>query len=57
MSIKKIDGYDIYLTKILGKGSFGSVYLGKQLTTGDQVAVKVLSKDSSNNKIILVDKD
>jgi serine/threonine protein kinase len=47
MSIKKIDGYDIYLSKTLGKGSFGSVYVGTQLSTGDQVAVKVLSKDSS----------
>jgi hypothetical protein len=47
MSIKKIDGYDIYLTKALGKGSYGSVYVGKQLSTGDQVAVKILSKECS----------
>lgn len=34
MSIKQIEGYSIYMTKILGKGSFGSVYVGKQDATG-----------------------
>lgn len=40
------------MNKILGKGSYGSVYLGKQESTGEQVAVKILSKDSSNRHVI-----
>jgi serine/threonine protein kinase len=55
--IKKIDGYSIYLSKVLGKGSYGSVYVGKQESTSDLVAVKILSKDSSNSKVIIVEKD
>lgn len=45
--VKKIDGYSIYLSKVLGKGSYGSVYVGKQESNGELVAVKILSKDSS----------
>jgi serine/threonine protein kinase len=30
--------------KVLGKGSYGSVYIGKQDSTGEQVAVKILTK-------------
>lgn len=47
MSVKQIEGYTIYMNKVLGKGSYGSVYIGKQDKTGNQVAVKILSKDSS----------
>ena len=47
MAVKQIDGYSIFMGKVLGKGSYGSVYVGKQESTGDQVAVKILSKDSS----------
>jgi len=28
MVVKKVEGYQIFMSKILGKGSFGSVYLG-----------------------------
>ncbi len=49
MSIKQIEGYQIMMTKVLGKGSFGSVYVGKKDDTGEQVAVKILPKDSSMN--------
>jgi serine/threonine protein kinase len=38
--------------KVLGKGNFGSVYLGRQESTGEEVAVKILSKDSSRSMII-----
>lgn len=34
MSVKQIEGYSIFMNKILGKGSYGSVYLGKQDNTG-----------------------
>lgn len=37
------------MNKILGKGSYGSVYVGKQDNTGVEVAVKILSKDSSTS--------
>lgn len=51
MSVKQIEGYSIYMNKILGKGSYGSVYLGKQDNTGVEVAVKILSKDSSTSHL------
>ena len=35
------------MNKILGKGSYGSVYLARQKATGQEVAAKILSKDSS----------
>jgi len=34
MATKQIDGYTIFMTKILGKGSFGSVYVGKKDSNG-----------------------
>ena len=49
MSVKQIEGYSIFMNKILGKGSYGSVYVGKQDNTGVEVAVKILSKDSSTS--------
>lgn len=49
MSVKQIEGYSIFMNKVLGKGSYGSVYLGKQDNTGVEVAVKILSKDSSTS--------
>ena len=41
---KKIDKYIVYLKQCLGKGSFAEVYLGKSITTGETVAVKVIDK-------------
>ncbi len=57
MSVKQIEGYTILMNKVLGKGSYGSVYIGKQDNTGQEVAVKILSKDSSKSFINIVDKD
>ena len=57
MSTKEIEGYYIYMGKILGRGSYGSVYLGRSQTTSESVAVKILSKDSSNPLYTLVDRD
>ena len=33
-SLKQIDGYKIFMNKLIGKGSFGSVYEGVSDTTG-----------------------
>lgn len=30
MTVKQIEGYQIYMSKVLGKGSYGSVYVGKK---------------------------
>lgn len=42
MSVKQIDGYKIYMSEVLGTGSYGSVYVGKCDKNGDKVAIKVL---------------
>lgn len=47
MAVKQIEGYSIFMSKVLGKGSYGSVYLARQDSTGEEVAAKILSKDSS----------
>ena len=57
MSVKQIEGYAIYMNTVLGKGSFGSVYLGKKDSTPEEVAVKILSKDSSTHIHYIVDRD
>lgn len=45
--IKHIDGYDIHMKEMLGQGSFGAVYVGKNEKTQEKVAIKVLKKISS----------
>lgn len=52
-AMKQIDGYKIYMNKLLGKGSFGAVYIGVSDKTQEKVAVKILSKSSSILCIIL----
>ena len=44
MTIKQIEGYSIYMNKLLGKGSYGSVFIGRKEHTNEQVAVKILPK-------------
>lgn len=56
-SMKQIDGYKIYMNKKLGQGSFGAVYVGLSDTTGEEVAVKILTKSSSKQFLSLVDAD
>lgn len=53
MSIKQIDGYKIKMNECLGKGSYGSVYVGESDTTHKKVAIKVIPKDASTFLIIL----
>lgn len=47
MSIKQIDGYKIKMNECLGRGSFGSVYVGVTDTNDKKVAIKVIPKDAS----------
>lgn len=42
--IKQIDGYKIYMNKMLGQGSYGAVYIGVSEKTEGQVAIKILKK-------------
>ena len=51
MTIKQIEGYSIYMNKMLGKGSYGSVYCGRREQTNEQVAVKILPKENSNSHL------
>jgi serine/threonine protein kinase len=46
-AMKQIDGYKIYMNQMIGKGSFGAVYIGVSDSTGQKVAVKILSKANS----------
>ena len=54
---KQIDGYKVYLGKQLGHGTYGSVYIGKDDKTGQEVAIKIIQKSSSNFFSYLVDND
>ena len=41
---KRIEKYQFSLKKLIGEGSYASVYLGKSIETGTNVAVKVIDK-------------
>jgi serine/threonine protein kinase len=45
MSIKQVEGYTIYLSQVLGRGSYGNVYRGMKEASQDPVAVKVIPKE------------
>lgn len=45
---KRIGHYQYMMNAIIGKGSFGTVFLGKNLDTEEPVAVKVIEKKISN---------
>lgn len=44
---------DIELLNIIGKGTFGDVYLGKNKKTNEKYAVKIISKELLNKDIFL----
>jgi len=43
-NVKKVDKYSFHLNDILGSGTFGNVYKGKDDKTDKQVAIKIISK-------------
>lgn len=47
MSVKQIDGYKIRMNECLGRGAYGSVYIGESDKTHKKVAIKVIQKDAS----------
>ena len=47
MSVKQIDGYKVYLGKLLGQGTYGAVYQGINDKTQEKVAIKLLKKANS----------
>ena len=42
----------LLLDKVIGKGSFASVYLGKKRSTNQDLAIKVVNKQHLSRKII-----
>lgn len=57
MSVKQIDGYKIKMSECLGRGAYGSVYIGESDTTHKKVAIKVIQKDASKYTPNSVDSD
>ena len=51
---KKISKEDFILLKVIGRGSFGKVYLDRKKDTGIAYAMKILKKDQLVKKNLLV---
>lgn len=51
---KKISKDDFYILKVIGRGSFGKVYLVRKKDTGIPYAMKILKKDQLIKKNLLV---
>ncbi len=49
MSVKQIDGYKIKMNECLGRGAYGSVYVGESDKTHKKVAIKVIQKNASKS--------
>lgn len=50
---KKISKEDFYILKVIGRGSFGKVYLVRKKDTGVPYAMKILKKDQLIKKNLL----
>jgi serine/threonine protein kinase len=44
MSTKQIGGYTVYLSQVLGHGSYGNVYRGVKDDDKELVAIKIIPK-------------
>lgn len=51
---KKISLHDFELIKVIGRGSFGKVYLVKKKDSGLPYAMKILKKDQLIKKNLLI---
>ena len=51
---KKISKEDFYILKVIGRGSFGKVYLVRKKDTGVPYAMKILKKDQLIKKNLLI---
>lgn len=51
---QKISKEDFYILKVIGRGSFGKVYLVRKKDTGIAYAMKILKKDQLIKKNLLI---
>lgn len=54
LSNAKISKDDFYILKVIGRGSFGKVYLVRKKDTGIAYAMKILKKDQLIKKNLLI---
>ena len=54
LSNAKISKEDFYILKVIGRGSFGKVYLVRKKDTGIAYAMKILKKDQLIKKNLLI---
>jgi serine/threonine protein kinase len=52
MTIKQIEGYTIYMSQVLGRGSYGNVYKGFNESSKQSVAIKIIPRDKGDQCII-----
>jgi len=53
---KRIDkNYILYLSKKLGKGGFGQIYMGENLETNEKVAIKIELLKNNNHKRLIIE--
>ena len=51
---KRIDNnYILYLSKKLGKGGFGQIYMGENTETNEKVAIKIELLKNNNHKRLI----
>jgi len=50
---KQIGEYSLYLSQLLGRGSYGSVFQGMKDSTKEAVAIKSISKDKGTRSYFI----